>query len=395
MKKCIQCLLVITLLLITQPILAKAAAKVEKPTLTIIDATGDIGKEADAIIIRVDCETKGRIAIYYTTDGKTPTKDIWGGVGAGETIEIKIKDCAKLKVRAYNVDTKVYSETVSGPKLKQINDPTITVEVTDKGKAIVTLHSTTKGVKFRYGNGWFPEKWNKLKVGDKISVDYEASHFICIQAYSGKSISRQVEIDLGPYYEAAYKTKLKKIVKREIKGKTTDEEKLMALWDWTMENTREATLAEQELDLSYSTPMTPFFLGKANYRGFHNLWKDMSRLAGFETDIVKDEKLNSAFCFTKVRGKWFYVNTNHSDIEDRNSRGYSYQDFLDNSKFNFSQNKYGYDLSSERYVLNSKRGLHYFDFLSNKELEEEGYFTYDEKLDQYYFTWYEDLEEED
>lgn len=377
MKKHILFLLTIIILLTLQPLSVNAATdKVAKPTISVIEANPGI------TTLSVKCTTKGAI-IYYTTDGTTPTtksadwsKNRWQGFDTDKL--------SSVKFRAYYKGS--YSTTVSVPKVTLTAKPTYKVTVTDKGDIKVTITSDTKGAKIYYNfkpSGTITTSDEYILSGETITMNYKKYETnIQFVAYANKAFSSRNSVKLDQVVDQKYKALVKEIVSRETKGLTTSEEKLIALWTWTMENTAYAFKADGRTpDDTYRYGTHLLFDGKAVCNGFALLWQDMANTAGFETEYIVNKKLNHAYCVTKVNGKWFIVDSTHTDKMNgtEDSRLY-YNGFLDNSQYaNFSTNYYGFDCSSKRYVIGDST---YFDFLEYVD-SGEAWFVYDETTDRY------------
>lgn len=377
MKKSILFLLTIMILLTLRPVHVDGKTKVAKPTVSVV--------ESDPVMttLSVKSTTKGA-KIYYTTNGTTPTTKS-ASVKSGAKVEINTSSIAKAKFRAYVSNN--YSTTVAAPKVSTTAKPTYKVTVTDKGDIKVTITSVTKGAKIyynfkSYGNNTTSDEY--IMSGETLTINYKKEYkSIRFSAYANKTFSSKVSVDIKKPVQDKYDVLVKEIVLDKTKGLTTPEEKLMALWSWTMENTYYAREANgYTADSTYYLAKHLLFDNKSICNGFALLWEDMANLAGFETKYIVDRKMNHAYCVTKVNDKWFVVDTTHEDKMD-SSNSIFYEGFLDNSLYaNFSTNFWGFDCSSKRYVIDEYFNTTYFKFL-DYIASGEAWLTYDEVTDRY------------
>lgn len=383
MKKQILLLLTIIVLLLTPSMNVSAAvAEVAKPTVTHVKST------PGRTLLSVKCTTKGA-TIYYTNDGTKPTTKS-KSVKSGQTIDIQTTKLSKVRVIAYA--NKKYSAVAYAPKVTVTAKPTYKVEVTNNGKVKITINTTTKNARIYYtfkSSDTIDYKSKSIKAGETIVVDYKDADRIYFRAYANKSYSVIVDFSVGVHADNKYLSMVKEIVSRETKGLATPEDKLMALWDWTMANTDYARTSTGKADSKYHHPQNLIFEEKAVCQGFAYLWKEMAKLAGFETNVIIDRKANHAYCVTKVNSKWFYVDTTHAGRNSSTTLSGSYDKFLNNEYANHSSNFHGFDCSSDRYFLEFDNGntAHYFDLLDNAN-DGDGYFTYNSDMDKYSFNWY-------
>lgn len=387
MKKQILFLLTIIVLLITQPMNVSASATVvAKPVVTVVKSYPGI------TTLTVKCSTKGA-TIYYNLDGKTPTTKS-KSVKFGSQFEVDTDDITKVRVIAYANEK--YSAVATAPKLVQAAIPTYKVEVTDNGKVKVTITSNVKGAKIYYDFGVsdkldYTSGGKYVLSGQTIVVDYKDADTFSFRALAGKSYSTITKISLDLEVDYKYLSTIKSIVTKATKNCKTDEGKLMALWQWTMANTDYARTAHQSPDSQYHHPENLIFEGKAVCQGFAYLWEDMAELAGFETEVIINRQMDHAYCVTKVKGSWFYVDTTHEGKKTNTDSSFYYDGFLNNKYASYSKNFHGYNCTSERYKAydDADNDTTYFELLQY-ERDSYGYFTYDSKADRYSFTWYED-----
>lgn len=381
MKKNILFLIMMVVLLLSPAMNVSAETKVAKPTIKVIRA------DAGMTNFSVSTTTK-KAKIYYTTDGKTPTTKS-KSLKSGAELEVDTDKISNLRFRAHLDGT--YSTTVKAPKYVEVGTPKLKATVKDNGDIHITITSTTEGAKFYYKEGTSGVLTNKnSKTGKTLIINYkDAPSKIQIIAHHHNTYSKRANLDLDKLVKDKYESLLKETTLNATKGANTDLEKLMAIWKWTMMNCNYAFKGNtSKADTTYCLARHLLFDRKAVCAGYVRLWVDMTKVLGIESHYVSIKGADHAVAVTKLDGKWFIVDSTNgyhtTDVEE-----IRYDHFLDNELSDYSKDFFGYDTSSDRYIIEHSNGnkSSYFEYLNYDGID--GDLIYDSVKDKYTFEWYE------
>lgn len=282
----------------------------------------------------------------------------------------------------------------------KVEKPTYKVTVSDKGVATVTFNRIS-GVNIQYRKS-DKSTWIDLPPNKSLTYSYNGdTTSIVVRATKEKNVSEEVKISFTSLFDKKYKSMLKSIVDNAIKGKTTDENKLRALWDWISFNINDLSTLDNVT--KYSDTKAAIFSGKVSIEGYANLWKDMAELAGFETvlrsapNAWRVEHVDF-WCYTKVKGKWYYVQPLGGKVEKGNYYYGFYMGFLSecvpNPELDYID--ISLDAYTNRYelVYDKNHKYNYFDYMytdflywNDKKYYDKKSVIYNKERDQYVFNW--------